>query len=142
MSDDYSALGASGFTFTRTELYNTASKIIKHSRHHFEESKIRANLWAYREQGYEHISCELFSDDNTKKYLSITICAGGETDFDHWDELTVVDMTEALHLIGIVLTAINASISCGKVNNEINESILSKPLTNYETNGKIDLNPI
>lgn len=138
MIDNHSELSASGFNFTETETYKAAKLIAFNARQLLGDGKINSKLWSYREYNCEHLSCELFTMDSDAR-CSITLCARKENDFEIWDELDVVDMAEALHLISIALASLDASLSFGNLNNETNIEILSRPLINPETNGKIDL---
>ncbi|EPT2759202.1 hypothetical protein ACVP6W_003485 [Vibrio cholerae] len=71
--------------------------------------------------------------------MPITISIADEVDFEVWDEPTVVDMTEAIHLSGLLISALNADVIVGRHDNETNESLLAAPLKKSQTNGCIDL---
>jgi hypothetical protein len=132
---------ASGFTTTNTELHTWAGKLVSKIKEKFNENEISAFIAAYREQEREHLSCDLI---NIEKNISmpITICADGEyylpLDTD-MSEADVHDMTEALHLVGLITQAINAKVIVGRLVNETNEDVLVTPLIENQTNAHINI---
>lgn len=134
-----SELPPSGFTFTNSELHKAAKVIIGKAREFFGSTPVSAHLWAYRRSEDEYLSCDFFVPDNLKLTMPITISIADEADFEVWDEPIVVDMTEAIHLSGLLISALNAHVFVGRHDNEINESLLAAPLKEGETNGSIDL---
>lgn len=130
---------ASGFTETNTELHKCAGAIVKHAKNF--TGQPTAYIWAYREQGREFLSCDICFDNN--KWIPITICAEGEYSFHYsntiCDEPDVSDMAEAIHLAGIITSALDAKIILGRHQNEVNHDVLQRPLESGETNGCINL---
>ncbi|EHA1126437.1 hypothetical protein FG475_15055 [Vibrio navarrensis] len=141
MGDFYekSDLPPSGSTFTNSALHKTAKAIIGKARELFGSTPVSVHLWAYRRSEDEYLSCDFFVTDNLKLTMPITISIADEADFEVWDEPIVVDMTEAIHLSGLLISALNAHVFVGRHDNEINESLLAVPLNEGETNGSIDL---
>ena len=130
-------LPASGFTFTRTELHAAAGAIVARAREKFGDSaEIQAGLWSYREQGCSFLSCDLSVGDN---YMPLTICAAGRYQLSYIDEPEVFDMAEAIHLAGIVITALGAKMTIGRQVNEVNPDVLQRPMKPDETNGRMNL---
>lgn len=139
MTNDYSELSSSGFTHTSIVLHLAAKVIVNNARALFKNNKIYAHIYSYREQDYEHLACDLFIKKDQHQTMPITICAAKKSFFDCWDEPDVIDMTEAVHLVGIITTALSATIICGLHRNEVNHAVLDQPLKGNETNGKMDL---
>lgn len=141
--DNASYLPASGFTHTHLDVHSWAGKVVGLARSVFGEERVTARLWAYREQGRQHLSCDLCVKGNSKISLPITICAEGKHYFPDIKggaaEADTYDMAEALHLAGLITEALNATIEVGLKCNEINEEILEEPLSEGQTNGKVDL---
>ena len=71
--------------------------------------------------------------------MPIIITAAKEYDFSVTDEPDVRNMTEALHLSGLIVSALNATIRVGLHKNETNESLFVKPFDKGQTNAPIDL---
>lgn len=134
-----SELPSSGFTATMPQLHKAAKVIISNAKERFKGHNVNAHLWAYRHDGIEYLSCDLFVPNNIQLTMPLTICAGGTVDFECWDEPDVTDMAEAMHLSGLVISALNAQVIVGRHNNEINKDLLAVPLTPGQTNGAIDL---
>lgn len=135
-----SALGASGFTHTNNELHAFAGKVVALAREKFHGQPIQCNLWGYRHDSNESLSCDLISGDNTISLPITIICTGSSfLEFPYLDGIEVVDMVEALHLSSLIIQGVDATVVTGRHESEINESLLARPLEKYETNGQIDL---
>lgn len=65
--------------------------------------------------------------------------AAGRQMLDVPDEPEVFDMTEALHLAGMITQALDATVTVGRTGNEVNETVLPAPLPAGNTNGRINL---
>ena len=128
-------LPASGFTNTTKDAWTWAEGVANEARKIL-KGNINVKVWAYREQETECLSCD-FSDEHGNIY-PITLQAVGEHDFSFGDPY-VPDMAEAMHMAGIVIRNMSAHIEIGQHKNEINEDVLSRPLLQEETNGKIKL---
>jgi len=142
MSNETSDLSASGFTHTNTDLHIWAGKIVEEAKNYFSDEKIELSIWSYIEQKYEHMSCDIRSTNNKDKYITITICAGGEYrlgEVSRGGDIEVHTMTEALHVCGIISQALECPISVGLGGNEVNKEVLEKPLGEAHTNGRINL---
>lgn len=133
-----SDLGPSGFTETNDELHTFAGKVVAKAKETFQQKPILCRLWGFRHDGYEMLSCDLFSDDNSLR-MPFTITACHEQNLEDLDEPDVYDMVEALHLASLIIHGLDAHIKTGCHNNEINERLLARPLKGNETNGKINL---
>lgn len=139
VNSSLSELPPSGFTFTNPALHQAAKFIIGKARELFGTTPVSVYLWAYRYDDDEHLSCDFFVPDNQNLTLPITISIADTADYEFWDEPTVVDMVEAIHLSGLLISALNAHVLVGRHKNETNESLLATPLKDGETNGCIDL---
>ena len=133
-----SDLNPTAFTFTDKEIHDCAGKIVKQAKEIFNAAPVTARVWSFRHDGYEMISCDL-SDQGETKWMPIVITATGEQMLEIIDEPEVFDMTEALHLAGLIVRAMDAKVIVGRGQNEINPEVLAKPLIGRETNGKINL---
>ena len=141
-----SDLSASGFTRTRSDLHAWAKAVVEQARIFKDHSTVEAKVWAYREQGCEHLSADLYLKDRREPSFPITICADGGYYFPAIvggaAEADVPDMVEAMHLVGIITQALGATVSVGRGANEVNTDVLAAPLGENHTNGPIDLWPI
>ncbi len=133
-----SALGPSGFTETNDGLHAFAGKVIAKAKETFQHKPIQCCLWGYRHDGYEMLSCDLFSDDKSL-CMPITITACHEQNLEDLSEPDVYDMVEALHLASLIIHGLDAHIKTGHHSNEVNKRLLARPLKGNETNGKINL---
>ena len=134
-----SDLPISGFTFTNAELHKAAKFIISKAREFFGTKPVSVHLWAYRRSDDQYLSCDFFVPNNLKLTMPITISIADEANFEVWDEPVVGDMTEAIHLSGLLISALNAHIFVGRHKNETNKSLLAAPLKEGDSSGKIDL---
>ena len=147
MSDDKDIeetcyLPASGFTHTHIAAHTWVGKVVRAARNELGNAPVVAGISPYREQGREHLSCDLHSPSN-EKWFPVTLCAEGEHEFPDVKggaaEADVYDMAEALHVAGMISAAMNASISLGRRQNEVNEAVMASPLPPEHTNGPISL---
>lgn len=129
-------LPASGFTNTLNEVYDWAKMVVASARSRLSGSQLRVAVWAYREQGYEWLAVDFF-DEADNDYL-MTFLIGDEHDF-HADEPRVPDMTEALHMAGIVIEALGAKIELGRRCNEVNKYCTPEAWTETQTNAMLAL---
>ncbi|NCG54486.1 hypothetical protein [Serratia fonticola] len=63
-------------------------------------------IWPYRRNGREYLVCDGFDACQT---VTLTFVTGGAPDFDGTQPV-VPDMTEALHMIGMLATALDARV--------------------------------
>lgn len=76
---------------------------------------IEATLWPYRLCGKEHLACEISDAQGNDYSITFTIgeelnCSFNPQGCDPW----VPDMSEALHMAGMVLTAVGAQVTVGR----------------------------
>ncbi|MCL6336287.1 hypothetical protein EXT65_21065 [Pectobacterium carotovorum subsp. carotovorum] len=133
-----SHLEPSGFTETNKELHDCAGKIVKKAKEKFKDEPVITKVWAYRFGGYNMISCDLFTQDRSVT-MPVTISAVERQMLDDLDEPDVFDMAEAVHLVGLITQALDATVIVGLGRNEINPHVLAQPLGEGHTNGAINL---
>lgn len=138
---EINTLTASGFTYTSTDFLDLAEALVNQAKINFKgkNEKIEAHVWAYIEQGYECLSCDLFTHGDVKLTMPIIITAAEEYDFSVIDEPDVKNMVEALHLTRLIVSALKATVRVGKHQNETNDSLFNKPFEKGQTNAAIDL---
>lgn len=132
--EECSDLSASGFTHTSEVSFNWCQIHITKARKLFDENKpIKAHLWSYRHADIEIISFDLYQND---KVYTMTLQAtgkyGDEQLFEDW---SVPDLVEALHIVGIFKSSLSLDIEIGRRGNEVNVQLLKTPLTGDQTNG-------
>lgn len=91
------------------------------------------------------LSCD-FMDELDSVYF-VTLTAVGSLDFhvvhDDLAEPEVVDMAEAVHIAGILIRGLKASVAMvGRNKNELNTEVLAHPLRPGQTNGELILEPL
>lgn len=132
-----SQLSSSGFTNTNPIIYNWCEHHVGIIRNQFGDnlSNLSANLWSYRYDGFEAFSFDIFQG---KQFYTMTLMATGSLDknLDNSD-YDVVDLSEALHIVGIIAEALKLQVKIGRRENETNRSLLSEPLTGNQTNGRL-----
>lgn len=133
-----SRLEPSGFTETNAALHACAGHIVAKAKASFAGAPVKAQLWAYRWHDCEVLSCDLLSEDAANA-IPVTITAAGRQMLDVPDEPEVFDMTEAVHLAGLIIQALDATVTVGRTANEVNEAVLPAPLPEGHTNGTINL---
>jgi hypothetical protein len=133
-----SVLEPSGFTNTNIELHDCAKRLVDKAKALFKYEHLKAKVWSYRWDDSMVLTCDLFSL-TSELSMTITISAVGRLMLDYLDEPEVYDMTEAVHLVGLITKALDAKVLVGRGDNEINTAILDNPLSEGQTNGTINL---
>ncbi|MGU7843952.1 hypothetical protein ACV22V_31380 [Burkholderia sp. AW33-5] len=129
-------LPASGFTETPESVLVWADQVVSIARSNLTGVEPLVGLWAYRHGGFECLAADISDENDTSMGHSLTFLVGGDMDLDI-HEPSVPDMADALHLIGIVIEALQARVVVGLRSNEVNEMVLAHPLAPGETNGAI-----
>lgn len=81
------------------------------------------HIWPYREGNNEFLACDIFKSetkeigDFKRKAIPITISAINENSLSSLDNPIVYDMTEAIHLAGLLSRKLNAKIILGRESN-------------------------
>jgi hypothetical protein len=135
-------LPASGFTFTLPGVHQWAKEAVQAIRSKLDTGEISVRVWAYREQGHEWLACDFINKDKDRESpengLSITFLIGYPHNFGA-EDLNVPDMSEALHMIGLVVTSLGAKVELGLSKNETNPSCTKTPWKPGQTNAPVDL---
>lgn len=130
-------LPASGFTYTPDEVYIWAKRVVAAIRAALPSgTPPNVLMWAYREQRREWLSL-IFHDTQERDYC-LTFLIGDPHDF-HMTELTVPDMTEALHMAGILIADLDAVVSIGRRWNEVNRTCTPDAWVDGQTSGVLKL---
>lgn len=129
-------LRASGFTKTTNGVYDWAAAVVAKVKEKLPEGRLNAAVWAYREKGYEWLAVCFHCDDEDTNDLGFTI---GEDHSFHLVEPGVPDMTEALHMVGILCEALGAKIQIGRRCNELNQYCTPGKWRPGQTNGQLVL---
>ena len=137
--EDRSDLPPSGFTYTLDETYEAAMALAHIVRREFQDDKeaLICNLWPYRIGGGEMLSFDFFCGE---RCLPTTIDIGHRvslksiTEYEHGSclniEYSFLDMSEALHFIGIVQEMLELTPNIGRRANERNNNLRAQPIVN------------
>jgi len=112
-------LPASGFTETLSPVYDWARAIVSDFKAKANGQRIHANLWAYREQNSEWLALDLFGGIDG----DLTFLIGEPHNYSLDSPGTVIqapDMTEAIHMAGIICDALDVDVRVGCRINEVN----------------------
>lgn len=120
-----------GVTFTLDSVIDWARENIKYIKQALELNDIKTNdsikayIWAYRYDNgnTKYIAFDLSNDEN-KKCISFNFTVGGEHCFN-LKEPTVPDCVEAIHMIGLITSALNIKAEIGTHHHEINTAYLT-----------------
>jgi hypothetical protein len=117
-------IAPNGVTFTLNNVFDWVKESLKYIKESLEikdNDSINAYIWPYRYDNgnTQYISFDLSNDEN-KKYCSINFVLGGEHSFN-LKQPTVPDCVEAIHMIGLITSALKIKAEIGKHTHEINE---------------------
>lgn len=129
-------LPASGFTETPESVLVWADQVVAMAKKKLNGFVPRVWLWAYRNAGTEYLAADIGDEHESSVGHSLTFVIGAGSRLNI-DEPFVPDMTDALHLVGIVAEGLRADVEVGRRGNEVNEAVLARPLALGETNGKM-----
>lgn len=135
---EHCRLPASGFTETLSPVYDWAKAIVSDMRKQLSSEKIKADLWAYREQSCEWLCLDISEVANG----SLIFLIGEPHNYSLNSPATVInvpDMTEALHMAGIICDALGAKIEIGRRNNEVNPYCTPSKWTPGQTNARLQI---
>lgn len=127
---------ASGFTETPAEIIEWAKSTVSIAKEIMTGKQISAHVWAYREQDCQLLAVDLIDEEGHWYGINFTTGVGYCL---HPQEPYVHDLTEALHMAGIVSASLGATVELGCRDNETNEAVLARPLLPGETNGNLAL---
>ena len=110
--ESVSELDASGTTQSTQDIQKAVERLAALARDKFGSEKIKAHVWPYREQGYEMVSLDLYVDGiDERDWMPVIITAVNCNDFSVVDEPDVVDISEALHLVGLLSKKLDLDVS-------------------------------
>lgn len=134
---DVCRLPASGFTDTLNGVYDWATKVVAKVRSDLGVGPVRVSVWAYREQERQWLAADFHADDfGLARSYPMTFVVGETHDFD-LEEPNVPDMTEALHMVGILCEALGATIEIGRRCNEVNRYCTPEAWGPGQTNARL-----
>lgn len=108
-------LSASGVTKTNGAYRQWVGDVVKEAQALFGDRQLKAWVWAYREQGCDYLSCDLFGGDES---LPVTLAVSGKLSVPPITggaaEAQVYDMPDALHVAGMITRALNTEVVLGR----------------------------
>lgn len=116
-----------GVTFTLNSVHDWVMESIKYINDLLDLKELKNNdsvkafVWAYRYDNgkTQYIALDLSNEEN-KKFLSFNFAVGGEHSYK-LKEPTVPDCVEAIHMIGLITSALNIKAEIGSSNRETND---------------------
>lgn len=129
----------SGYTYTLNNVYDWAKESLKKIKHELGisliESKddVKAYMWAYRYDNgkNKYIAFDLVNIKNNFHYC-INFSIGDKHTFNI-NEPTVPDVVEAIHMIGLISTALGIKTEIGSYSNEVNKYCITDRDTNHKS---------
>lgn len=125
---------ASGFTTTTDAVYDWIKQTVGSITAQLGSENLICRLWAYREQGHEMVSLDVFNDKDDLYCITFTL--GFSHDY-YLEEPSVPDCVEAMHMAGAVISALNIKTTIGRQNNEVNKYCDTSDWAEGQTNGCI-----
>jgi hypothetical protein len=117
-----SRLPASAVTVTPVEVLAWAERAVAAAKEALEGATPLVRLWPYRHGSCEYLCCDVTNAANDAAY-GITFVVDGCTDWEYAYEPHVPDMPEALHMAGIVIAALNATVTVGRRGADVEEAV-------------------
>lgn len=119
-------LAAGGRTETPAAFLEWASRAVEDARRSLPGGRLIAYVWPYRHGLGECLSCDVWYDapghGQDQDTFAITFVIDGKTDLRDSNEPHVLDMSDALHIAGIVLSRLDARITLGRPDNRASVS--------------------
>lgn len=129
-------LPASGFTQTPPMVLEWVDRAVADAWDAFQGAAVVAYVWAYRHSAGQYLACDIWHeaahDGVPKKCFGITFVVGVGPDFSDAREPWVADMADALHMAGIVLMALGARVTLGRLD-EVNQDAQAAPCPRRST---------
>jgi len=135
-----SDLDPSGFTYTHEKGYEWAKDQVLAIRSALGSSTKNAqgHMWTYRLYGHEMLALYVTIDERPVYEGTITSNNGKYELELSGDEAFVPDMSEAIHLAGIIFQSLDIPVKIGRLVNETNRN-LCEPFRVGQTNAHIQL---
>lgn len=131
----FCGLAASGTTNTPASALNWADRVVSEARKSLGSIRSTAHVWPYTHGGDEFLGCSIRGDREGFPGYALTFIVGRDVDLTLTCEPHVPTMADALHMLGIVLAALDARMTLGRRGMEVNEDVLYEPLEKGRTNG-------
>ncbi|MGS1035957.1 hypothetical protein [Burkholderia glumae] len=129
-------LPASGFTETPEAVLVWADEVVSHAKKKLNGFEPRVRVWGYRHNGAEYLAADISDEHESSVGHALTFVIGNDLlPSLNIEEPKVSDMSDALHLVGIVAAGLKADVTIGRRGNEVNEAVLARPIAHGETNG-------
>lgn len=128
-------LSASGATNTPERVLDWADRAVSEARKALNGVAAFANVWPYSHGGTEFLGCSIRGNSGSISGYAVTFVIDLDADLTFACEPHVPTMGDALHMVGIVLAALDANIAVGRRGQEVNQRILREPLASGRTNG-------
>lgn len=122
-------LDASGCTDTPSIILEWADCAVAEVRNSLGGITVLAHVWPYSHGGNDFLGCSIRCDGaNSAPGYALTFVIGPDVDLAEVCEPHVPTMADALHMLGIVLDALDARMTLGRRGTEVNEDVLCEPL--------------
>lgn len=118
-----STLELSGATNTAKPMHDFAGIYVQAIKNHFNESNLVAKLHSFRRGKVEGLKLIIHTDTSTNNPFEIVIkTRNGDPAIDE-NYTYLHDMSESLHFVGIITTALNAPLKVGSLKLEENKKV-------------------
>lgn len=108
-------LSASGTTNTPARVHDWVNRAVLEARKALRGTTATARVWPYAHDGTEFLGCSICGGDASGLLgYALTFVIGSDVDLTYACEPHVPTMADALHMVGIVLATIGASIAIGR----------------------------
>jgi hypothetical protein len=109
-----SELRETGFTKTSDELREYIERLVVGINEHLPGARnLIASLWSYRHNGHSFVSLDI-QDDQSVYAVTMAICSTTETaNYDQLNDPVFKDISELLHMVGLLAKAMNMKITVG-----------------------------
>jgi hypothetical protein len=119
-----SELKETGFIKTSKRLSEYLEKLLADINNHLPGAeKLIGGLWSYRHNGYPFISLDI-QDGQSIYAMTLTVSPTGDTaNYDNLNDPTFNDISELMHLVGLLSRALNMKIIVGLEDNQIMQGL-------------------
>lgn len=128
-------LDAGGFTTTLDSVYDWAKSVIADINAQFGDAQLSTRVSMFRQFGHEFVNLSIW-DAQEKNRHAICFQLGAPHNY-HLTRNKVPDATEAMHMIGIITSAINSKSFIGNQENEFNKYCAPDEWSLGQTNSRL-----
>ena len=111
-------LTASGFASSHPTVEQWLEQVLIQIRATLAEGPVNAHLWSYRVDGSIFVACDLWQDGKSES-IAITFLPGLRPDLSDVLQPQVPDMADALHMAGMVVGSVRATVTLGRRTGEL-----------------------